>query len=304
MFTALPHRAPFETPASGSPAPGPGRRPHAIVIGAGFGGLAAAMRLGARGYRVSVLDKLDSPGGRGTAFRQDGFVFDAGPTIVTAPHLFEELWGLCGKRMADHVQLVSLDPFYTIRFDDGETFTARQDRDAMRAEVSRLSPSDLPGYDRFMTEAEERYHIGFEQMGTTPFSRIGDMVSWLPTLARLRADRSVHGHAAARMRDPRLRSALSFHPLFLGGDPFRVTSIYSLVAYLEAQFGVHYCMGGTNALARGLADLIEGQGNAIHHGVEIDEILVRDGRAVGVRTTEGTERSADIVVSNADAAWT
>src|SRR6056297_405273 len=124
MFTASPHRAPFETPASGSPAPGPGRRPHAIVIGAGFGGLAAAMRLGARGYRVSVLDKLDSPGGRGTAFRQDGFVFDAGPTIVTAPQMFEELWALTGRRLSDDVDLRPLDPFYTMRFDDGETFSA------------------------------------------------------------------------------------------------------------------------------------------------------------------------------------
>lgn len=280
------------------------RRPHAIVIGAGFGGLAAAIRLGARGYRVTVLDRLNAPGGRGTAFRQDGFVFDAGPTIVTAPHLFEELWELCAKRMDEHVDLVALDPFYRIRFDDGETFTCRADREAMRAEVARISPADLPGYERFMAEAEERYRIGFEGMGTIPFSRVTDLARWIPDLVRLRADRSVARHAAARMRHPNLRSALSFHPLFIGGDPFRVTSMYSLVSYLESAYGVHYCMGGTNALARGLAALIEGQGNAIHYGVEIDEILVRDGRAVGVRTVGGTERTADVVVSNADACWT
>lgn len=298
--------APFDMTRLGrgsAPATGD-RRPHAIVIGAGFGGLAAAIRLGARGYRVTVLDKLDAPGGRGTAFRKDGFVFDAGPTIITVPWLFEELWALCGRRMADDVDLVPLDPFYTIRFDDGETFSARQDTEAMREEVRRISPGDVAGYDRFFAEAEERYAIGFERMGMVPFLKITDMLRWLPDLVRMRADRSVHGHAAARMRHPHLRAALSFHPLFIGGDPLRVTSMYSLVAFLEAKFGVHYCRGGTNALARAMAGLVEGQGNAIHHGVEIDEILVRDGRAVGVRTAEGTERTADVVVSNADVAWT
>lgn len=304
MLTKL--HAPFDTAGSGrAPAPGLGdRRPHAIVIGAGFGGLAAAIRLGARGYRVTVLDKLDAPGGRGTAFRQDGFVFDAGPTIVTVPRLFEELWELCGKRMADHVELRALDPFYVIRFDDGGTFTCRADRAAMREEVARIAPADLRGYERFMAAAEERYRIGFEGMGTIPFRRIADMAPWLWDLARLRSDRSVYGEAAARMRHPHLRAALSFHPLFIGGDPFRVTSIYCLVSHLESAFGVHYAMGGTNALARGLASLVEGQGGAIHHGIEIDEILVRERRATGVRTAGGTERTADIVVSNADAAWT
>ncbi|MEM9145160.1 MAG: phytoene desaturase family protein [Pseudomonadota bacterium] len=299
-------RAPFDAgKLSRTPAPGLGeRRPHAIVIGAGFGGLAAAIRLGARGYRVSVLEKLATPGGRGTAFRQDGFVFDAGPTIVTVPQLFEELFALCGTRMADHLELRPLEPFYRIRFDDGEVFTACSDRDAMRAEVQRISPRDLRGYERFMQSAETKYRIGFEGMGMIPFNRMQDMVPWLWDLARLRADRSVYAEACAKIRHPHLRAALSFHPLFIGGDPLRVTSMYCLVSYLEAAFGVHYAMGGTNALARALAGLVEGQGSAIHYGVEVDEILVRDGRARGIRTTGGTERTADVVVSGGDAAWT
>jgi len=302
MFTAP--RAPFDTAASATATLGPARRPHAIVIGAGFGGLAGAIRLGARGYRVTVLDRLDTPGGRGTAFRQDGFTFDAGPTIVTAPQMFEELWALTGRRLGDDVDLRALDPFYTIRFDDGETFTACPDPARMRAEVARLSPRDVTGYERFMAGGRERYRVGFEGLGQKPFSHVTDMLGALPDLVRLRADRSVHGHAATCVRDPRLRSALSFHPLFLGGDPFRVTSVYCLVAYLESQHGVHYVMGGTNRLARAMADLVIGQGGAIHHGVEVDEILVRDGRAAGVRLANGSERMADIVVSNADAAWT
>lgn len=302
MFTKL--RAPFETAgAGGVPRPGP-RAPHAIVVGAGFGGLAAAIRLGARGYRVTVLDKLSSPGGRGTAFRQDGFTFDAGPTIVTAPHLFEDLWTLCGKRMSDHVDLKALDPFYRMRFDDGETFTCGPDRDAMLAEVARISPRDVKGYQRFMASGETRYRIGFEGMGQIPFGKVADMIPWLPDLVRLRADRSVHGHAASCVRDPRLRAALSFHPLFIGGDPFAVTSMYSLVAHLESQFGVHYVMGGTNRLAQAMADLVTDGGNEIHYDVEVDEIMVEDGRAAGVRLANGTERRADIVVSNADVAWT
>ncbi|MGF1503288.1 MAG: phytoene desaturase family protein [Paracoccaceae bacterium] len=287
-----------------APRPSLPARPRAIVIGAGFGGLAAAVRLSLRGYAVTVLDRLDGPGGRGTAFRQDGFVFDAGPTIVTVPKLFEDLWTAAGERMADHVTLAPLDPFYRIRFDDGETFAARRDPDAMRAEVARLSPGDVAGFDRFVATARARYRIGFEGMGTIPFERVADMVPWLYDLARLRADRSVWGAAAAAMRDPRLRQAMSFHPLFIGGDPTVVTSMYCLVSFLEAAFGVHYAMGGTNALARAVADLAERQGAQIHYGQEVDEILVENGRAAGVRLASGAERRAEIVVSNADVAWT
>ncbi|MEM1346730.1 MAG: FAD-dependent oxidoreductase, partial [Pseudomonadota bacterium] len=178
-----------------------------MVIGAGFGGLAAAIRLGARGYRVTVLDRLDSPGGRGTAYRQDGFTFDAGPTIITAPHLFEELWQLCGREMAEDVDLRALDPFYVMRFDDGSHFTCRSDPEAMRAEIARLSPDDLKGYERFMAQSAERYRIGFDGLGQTTFSRLTDMVPWLYDVARLRADRSVHTAAASCVRDPRLRAA-------------------------------------------------------------------------------------------------
>ena len=141
-------------------------------------------------------------------------------------------------------------------------------------------------------------------MGQRPFSNFTDMIGALPDLVRLRADRSVHGHAASCVRDARLRSALSFHPLFLGGDPFKVTSIYSLVAYLESEFGVHYVMGGTNRLAQAMADRVCDQGGAIHYGQEVDEIIVRNGRTAGVRLANGSERKADLVVSNADAAWT
>ncbi|MFM8736160.1 MAG: FAD-dependent oxidoreductase, partial [Betaproteobacteria bacterium] len=144
-------------------------RPHAIVIGSGFGGLAAAVRLGAKGYRVTVLEKLDQVGGRAAVWRQDGYTFDAGPTIITAPHLLEELWTLCGQRMSDHVTLKAMDPFYRIRFDDGSHFDYCGDTDRMREEVARFAPEDIEGYDRFMAYAEKCRKLGFEGLGTGPF---------------------------------------------------------------------------------------------------------------------------------------
>ncbi|MEQ9672854.1 MAG: phytoene desaturase family protein, partial [Roseovarius indicus] len=278
--------------------------PHAVVIGAGLGGLASAMRLGAKGYRVTVLDRLDGPGGRGSAIREEGHRFDLGPTIVTVPQVFRELWAACGRDFDADVDLRPLDPFYEIRWPDGSRFAARQDTEAMRAEVARLSPGDVRGYERFLKNSEARYRIGFEDMGRRPMHRLADLVKVLPAFARLRADRSVYAHAARRVKDERLRMALSFHPLFIGGDPFHVTSIYALVSHLEKAFGVHYAMGGVEAIARAMVKVISAQGGQVRQGVEVDEIVLREGRAVGVRLVSGEEIGADIVVSNADAGHT
>ena len=283
----------------------PGKRqPHAIVIGSGFGGLAAAVRLGARGYRVTVLERLDAPGGRAYVFRQDGFTFDAGPTIITAPFLLEELWQLCGKRLADHVALKSLQQFYRIRFDDGSTFDCLEDPEAMRAEVARISPDDVAGYEKFMRASEAIYQVAFEQLGAVPFGSWRDMLALVPDLLKLRAYQTVYGLAASHVRHPKLRFALSFHPLFLGGNPFSTTAIYGLVAFLERKWGVHFAMGGTGSLVTGLVDLIRGQGNEVLCNREVTEITVDDKRATGVRLKSGETLPADIVVSNADSAWT
>ncbi|WP_297767669.1 phytoene desaturase [uncultured Roseovarius sp.] len=278
--------------------------PHAVVIGAGLGGLASAMRLGAKGYRVTILDRLDSPGGRGSSIMQNGHRFDLGPTIVTVPQLFRELWAACGRDFDTDVDLRALDPFYEIRWPDGSTFTARQDREAMRAEVARLSPGDLAGYDRFVRDSETRYWFGFEDLGRRSMHRLRDLIKVLPTFAWLRADRSVYAHAAKRMTDERLRMALSFHPLFIGGDPFNVTSMYALVSHLESAFGVHYAIGGVDAIARAMVRVIETQGGVMRQGAEVDEILIRADRACGVRLVGGETINADIVVSNADAGHT
>ncbi|MBF9061275.1 phytoene desaturase [Rhodobacterales bacterium HKCCSP123] len=272
----------------------------AIVIGAGLGGLSAAMRLGAKGYRVTLLDRLDRAGGRGSSISRNGHRFDLGPTIVTVPQVFRQLWAECGRDFDKDVDLRPVDPYYEIRWRDGSVFTVRQDEQAMIDEVRRLSPRDVPGYRKFLKDSEARYLFGFEGLGRRPMNKLMDLVRELPGFVKLRADRSVYGHAAARVRDPRLRMALSFHPLFIGGDPTHVTSMYILVSHLEKEFGVHYAMGGVQAMADAMVRVIEDQGGTVRRGVEVDEITVTAGRADGIVTTDGERLAADIVVSNAD----
>ena len=282
-----------------------GSRPHAVVIGAGFGGLAAAVRLGARGYRVTVLERLDGPGGRAHVIEQDGFIFDAGPTIVTAPFLFRELWELAGRRLEDDIDLRLMDPFYRVRFDDGSAFDYTGDPERMRAEVERFAPGDLDGYERYMAASREIFQIGFEQLSNRPFGHFTDMIRVLPDLIRLKSYYSVHGLVSRYVRDPRLRQVLSFHPLLIGGNPFSVTSVYCLIEHLEQHWGVHYVMGGTGELAKGLAGLVESLGGQMRYRADVEAITVDgDGRATGVELADGERVSADIVVSNADAAWT
>ncbi|MGQ3355287.1 MAG: phytoene desaturase [Phreatobacter sp.] len=286
------------------PLPIEDRRPHAVVIGSGFGGLAAAVRLSVRGYRVSVLEKLDQPGGRARVFRQDGFTFDAGPTIVTAPFLFDELWTLCGQRREDHVDLLALEPFYRLRFNDGSSLDCSGDPDVMRANIARIAPGDVAGYDRFMAKSAEICRIGFEQLGHVPFGSVMDMIRVAPDLIRLSGHRSVHHLVSRYVKDERLRIALSFHPLFVGGNPFTASAIYGLIAHLERRWGVHFARGGTGRLVSGLVDLIRSQGGTVRLGAEVRHISVTNGRATGVVLAGGEAIAADVVVSNADVTWT
>ncbi|MFF9550447.1 phytoene desaturase [Methylobacterium fujisawaense] len=279
-------------------------RPHAVVVGSGFGGLAAAIRLGARGYRVTVLERLAQAGGRARVHRQDGFTFDAGPTIVTAPQLFEELRQLAGRQLADDVTLVPMDPFYRIRFADGTSFAYSGDVDRMRAEVARFAPDDVAGYERFMAHSRAVCRIGFEQLGHVPFGSVGSMLKIAPDLLRLSGHRSVYEVVARFIRDERLRTVFSFHPLLIGGNPFRASAIYCLIADLERRWGVHFAMGGTGQLVDGLVRLIRTQGGRLRLGVDVARIQVEEGAATGVVLTSGEVIGADLVVSNADSAVT
>ena len=283
--------------------------PHAVVVGAGFGGLAAAVRLLVRGYRVTVVDRLAEPGGRARVFRQDGYTFDGGPTLITAPFLFDELWTIAGEKREDHVEVVPVTPFYRIRFDDGETFEYTGDADAMRTEIARFEPDDVVGYERFLAKSEQIFETGFLELGHVPFGKFTDMAKIIPSMVALESHRTVYGLVSKYIKNKRLRQVFSFHPLLVGGNPFSTTSIYALIAYLERHWGVWYAMGGTGAMVRGIADLIGRLGGTIRMNETVSEIVAapRPGgkpRITGIRLESGEEIEADLVVSNADAAWT
>lgn len=282
--------------------------PHAVVIGSGFGGLGAAVRLAARGWRVTVLEQLDAPGGRAFVHHRDGHVFDAGPTIVTVPQLFDELWALAGRRRADDVELRRLDPFYRIVFADGEHFDYSGDPERMRAEVRRICASDAAGFERFMAEADRCCDIGFETLGATAFDGVGDLLRASPAIVQMRGWRTLAGMVGSHLKHPKLRIAMSLQSLLIGGNPYSVTSIYSLINALERRWGVHWAMGGTNRLVHGLVDVLQSLGGTLRLGAKVERIEVEAGgrrpRATGVTLAGGERIAADIVVSNGDSAWT
>ncbi|MFM7569867.1 MAG: phytoene desaturase family protein [Betaproteobacteria bacterium] len=282
----------------------PSDAPRVVVIGSGFGGLACAIRMLCKGYRVTVLERLDQPGGRASVFRQDGFTFDAGPTIVTAPFLLEELWALAGRRFADDVDLRPMNPCYRIRFHDGSHFDYQRDPQAMIEEVRRVSPDDVEGLRSFMLEADRCFRIGYEGLGTVAFESLSDLFAALPAMVRMRAWRSIYSMASRHFKSEKLRQVFSFHPLLIGGNPMTVTGVYSLIPSLERIHGVHSAMGGTGAIVAAMARLIRDLGGEIRLGADVERIRVVNRRARGVVLSGGERVDADIVVSNADSAWT
>ena len=275
-----------------------------VVIGSGFGGLASAIRLQARGFKVKLLEKLDQPGGRAYVYEDKGFIFDGGPTVVTAPFLFEELFALCGKNISDFLQFVPLDPYYQIRFHDGNLFNYSGDHEKMIEEVRRVNPRDVDGYIKFVEETEKIYRTGFEELGDVPFSSPLDMMKIVPKMMALGSYRTVYGMVSRYIKDDSLRVALSFHPLLVGGNPFTTTSIYALIHYLERKWGVWYALGGTGAIVRALVNLFEEAGGELLLNSEVSEIKVENGSVSGVSLVNGEFIKTDIVVSNADSAYT
>ncbi len=276
-----------------------------VVIGSGFGGLAAAIRLVQQGHDVTIVEQRDKPGGRAYVYEQDGFVFDGGPTIITAPWLIDELFERSGRRREDYVRLVPVDPFYNIRFGDGSVFRYTGKTDEVINEIRRFSPGDVQGYQRFAEATEAIFDAGMALIDT-PFDRLSEMIRVLPDLVRLRADRSVAAFVNRHFTDARLRQVFSFHPLLVGGNPFQSTSIYALIHTLEQKWGVWYAMGGTGAVVRALATLFGELGGTLRLSTRVDEIVIDEAtsRARGVRLESGEVLSADAVVSNGDVATT
>jgi phytoene desaturase len=277
--------------------------PHAVVVGAGFGGIAAALRLRAKGYRVTLLDRCAQLGGRAQVFERDGFRHDAGPTVITAPFLFEELFALYGERFADHVNLVPLTPWYRFCFADGDHFDYGGTLDETLAEIGRISPADREGYLRLLAHSKRIFEVGFTQLSDQPFDRLRTMLRVIPNLIRLRCDRTVWGLVKRFLKNEKLRQAFSIQPLLVGGNPFDTTSIYGLIHYLERAHGVFFAMGGTGAITRALGGLMERRGVAVQLNTTVRRIRVQAGVANGVELANGGVIPADLVVSNADAAY-
>lgn len=296
-----------ETPSgSGASSSGDGlpKKRQAVVIGCGFGGLATAIRLTAKGYNVTILDKLDKPGGRAYVFEQDGFKFDGGPTIVTAPFLLDQLWEVCGKRFSDYAQLVPMDPFYAVRFDDGSVFHCSGDTAKTEAQIKKFNPQDVDGYRRFLAFSKEVYEFAFLGLGFKHFKSIWDLVGVAPRMFALKGHRSVYSVVSDFIKDPKLRIVFSLHPLLIGANPCSVTAMYTLINHLEKEYGVYSAMGGTGALVQAMVRLFTEQGGSLQLNTEVAEVLIENDRAQGVRLKDGQTIPADIVISNGDAAWT
>ncbi len=272
----------------------------AIVIGAGFGGLAATIRLLAKGYRVCLIERQQQAGGRAQVFEQDGFRHDAGPTVITAPSLFEELFDLMGVPMADRLRLVALNPWYRFRFADGRTFDYGGSVEQTLSEIRRFEARDADGYLRLVEHSRRLYEAGFTALADQPFHNARTMLKQAPRLVKLRAHETVWQMVSRFLKHPQLRQAFSIQPLLVGGSPFHTTSIYGLIHFLERRDGVYFAMGGTGAMVRELMRLITDAGADVQFGTTVREILIEDGRARGVVTDDGRQIRADVVVSDAD----
>ncbi|MFN0300974.1 MAG: phytoene desaturase [Burkholderiales bacterium] len=276
----------------------------AAVIGAGFGGLALAIRLQASGIETLLIEGRDKPGGRAYVYEDDGFTFDGGPTVITDPTALEELFTLAGKRMADYVELLPIDPLYQLRWEDGYQFDYTNDQAKLDRQIAVKSPADVAGYRRFLAYSEAVFQEGYVKLGHVPFLNFWSMVRVAPQLMKLQSQRSVYAMVAKFLRDDQLRQAFSFHSLLVGGNPFASSAIYALIHALERTWGVFFPRGGTGALIRALVRLFVDLGGRLTLGAPVTRILTRGDRVTGLATVDGWQGEFDMVASNADVVHT
>lgn len=277
---------------------------HVLVIGSGFGGLASALRARSMGFDVTVIERLDQLGGRAQTFTQDGFVFDAGPTVITAPFLFDELFELFDRRIEDYVEILPVTPWYRYEFNDGTHLNYGGSVEDTLREIERINPDDVEGYKKLLAHSEKIFDVGFSQLAHVPFNKFWFMLKQVPDLIRLGCYRTVWQFTKRYLKDDRLRRAFSIQPLLVGGNPFSTTSIYSLIHYLERRWGVHFPRGGTGALVQALGKLMREQGIDIQLSKSVSQINIEDGRATGVLLDDGATLTADRIICNGDPAFT
>jgi len=276
---------------------------HTCVVGGGVGGLAAALRARALGHEVTLLDRLDTLGGRAQVFERGGFLHDAGPTVITAPFLFEELFQLFGKRLEDYVELRPLSTWYEFYFQDGRRFTYGGDIEHTLDEIRRFNPADADGYLALLKLSEAIFDLGFSELAHTPFLNLRSMLMQVPALLKLQSYRTVYGLVSRFIQNDDLRKVFSIHPLLVGGNPYTTTSIYTLIHYLERKWGVHFCMGGTGKLVSALQALAQEEGVNLRLGLDITALSFKDGDVNGAVTSTGETVFADNIVFNGDPSY-
>lgn len=275
-----------------------------VVIGAGFGGLALAIRLQAAGVPTLLLEQRDKPGGRAYVYQDRGFTFDAGPTVITDPSAIEELFTLAGKKMSDYVELLPVSPFYRLCWEDGRVFNYDNDQAQLEAQIARFNPRDVEGYRRFLRYSQAVFKEGYLKLGTVPFLSFRDMLRAGPQLARLEAWRSVYSMVAKFIENEQLRQAFSFHSLLVGGNPFATSSIYTLIHALEREWGVWFARGGTGALVQGMVKLFEDLGGTLELNAEVTQLHADGKRIAAVQLKDGRRIDVASVASNADVVHT
>jgi phytoene desaturase len=276
----------------------------AAVIGSGFGGLALAIRLQSAGIQTTLIEARDKPGGRAYVFEDDGFKFDAGPTVITDPTCLTELWELSGRKLSDYVELMPVAPFYRLMWEDGYVFDYSNDEKLLNEQIAAKNPKDVEGYAKFFEFSENVFREGYEQLGHEAFLDFRTMLKAAPQMIKYEAYRSVYSMVARYIEDPQLRQAFSFHSLLVGGNPFKTSSIYALIHALEKKWGVWFPRGGTHALVRGMIKLFEDLGGTVRIGSKVETITADSGRVTGVRTADGWSGRFDAVASNGDVVHT
>jgi len=271
-----------------------------IIIGSGFGGLAASLRLRAKGYKVTLVEKHPDLGGRARVFKKGGFTYDGGPTVITAPYLFEELFSLFNKKISDYVKIVPLDLWYRFVFNDGETFDYSGDVQSMERQVKKYNSNDYDGYKKLVKFTEKIFDKGFTDLSDKPFNNLTFMMKQIPSLLKLKSYKSVYNLVSDYISNEKLRRIFSMHPLLVGGNPFSTTSIYTLILFLEKKWGIHYSMGGTGSVVKALEKLMIEENIRIFKDAEVTEILIENKKVKGVKINNSKIINCDYVICNSD----
>ena len=271
-----------------------------VVVGSGFGGLASALRLRAKGYDVTLLEKHSDLGGRARVFKKDGFIYDGGPTVITAPYLFEELFSLFNKKISNYVKIVPLNLWYRFIFNDGKIFDYSGDEASMEKEIKKFSNTDLKGYKNLVNFTEKIFNKGFTDLSDKPFNKFTFMLQQIPALLNLKSYKSVYSLISNYISNENLRRVFSMHPLLVGGNPFTTTSIYALILFLEKKWGIHYSMGGTGSVVKALEKLMNEEGVKIKKNSEVTEIITNNKNVKGVKINNSSIINCDYIVCNSD----